>query len=71
MFVNVNTKDLVMWRVNILKDNEEKIEQLRNNEKTIEELGGIKIKYMTKRVGEMFGTPTSGSIHIVVKCHSK
>ncbi|CAG8666517.1 5509_t:CDS:2, partial [Paraglomus brasilianum] len=68
MFANVDTKDLVMWRVNILKDNEEKIEQLQNNEKTIEESGGIKIKHMTKQVGEMFGTPALGSIHIIVEC---
>jgi len=71
MFANVDTKDLVMWRVNILKDNEEKIEQLQNNEKTIEESGGIKIKHMTKQVGEMFGTPALGSIHIIVECPSK
>ena len=66
MFVNVNTKDLVMWRVNIPKDNEEKIEQLRNNEKTIEELGGIKIKYMTERCLVLPLRDPS-----IVECHSK
>ncbi|CAG8664109.1 7664_t:CDS:1, partial [Paraglomus brasilianum] len=68
MLHNIDTADLVLWRVNIPTHEKTKVELLKSSEADIEkDLGGVKIVDPTADISEEFGAlPPKKHIHVII-----